>query len=148
NVSLELGSVAESVSVDEAAPLVHTTGMGVSTVIDRKFVDELPLNGRSFQTLFELTPGVVITPVGVTNPSQFSVNGQRPNGNYVSVDGVSANIGITANGVPGAGVAGTQMGVSILGGTSNLVSADALEEFRIQTSAFAPEYGRTPGGQV
>ena len=81
---------------------------------------------------------------------QFSVNGQRPDANYFTVDGVSANLGNVGNGTlnlvqSGAGQLPT---TSAFGGMSNLVSLDALQEFRIQTSTFAPEYGRTPGGQV
>jgi hypothetical protein len=147
NISLELGSVSESVSVEAEAPLVQSTGMGVSTVIDRRLIEELPLNGRSFQTLFQLTPGVVIAPASAASQGQFSVNGQRTNSNYMMVDGVSANVGISP-GALGQTAAGTQMGTTILGGTNNLVSVDALQEFRIETSSFAPEYGRTPGGQV
>src|SRR5260370_11761770 len=64
------------------------------------------------------------------------------------VDGVSANIGISASFYPGSGLAGTLGSTSVLGGTDSLVSVDALQEFRIQTSTFAPEFGRTPGGQI
>ena len=62
------------------------------------------------------------------------------------VDGVSANIGISASGTAGSGIAGTLGSTSVFGGTNSLVSVDALQEFRIQTSTYAPEFGRTPGG--
>src|SRR5207302_4378900 len=77
NFSLRLGSITESVTVEGGAPLVNTTDASVSTVIDRNFAENLPLNGRSFQTLIALTPGVVLTPSSGTDPGQFSVNGQR-----------------------------------------------------------------------
>ena len=65
------------------------------------------------------------------------------------VDGVSANLGTAGNGnLLHQGGAGQLPATSAFGGTSNLVSLDALEEFRIQTSTFAPEYGRTPGAQI
>ena len=64
------------------------------------------------------------------------------------VDGVSANIGISAALTAGSGLAGTLGSTSVLGGTNSLVSVDALQEFRIQTSTYAPEFGRTPGGQI
>ena len=112
-------------------------------------MENLPLNGRSFSSLIDLTPGVVLTPSNFYEQGQFSVNGQRPDANYFLVDGVSANLGTAGGGSSlGQGGAGQLPATSAFGGTSNLVSLDALEEFRIQTSTFAPEYGRTPGAQI
>ncbi len=149
NFKLALGSVSESVTVEGGAPLVDTESATVSTVVDRQFADNLPLNGRSFQTLIDLTPGVVVTPSSGYEPGQFSVNGQRTNSNYWMVDGVAANIGVSSS-TPtnGAGMAGTVGSYSALGGTNSLVSVDALQEFRVQTSTYAPEFGRTPGAQI
>ncbi len=91
----------------------------------------------------------MLTPANVNDQSQFSVNGQRPDANYFLVDGVSANLGTAGSGSElGQGGAGQLPATSAFGGTSSLVSLDALDEFRIQTSTFAPEYGRTPGAQV
>jgi hypothetical protein len=120
----------------------------VGTVVDRNFVENLPLNGRSFQSLFELTPGVVMTRATFNEQGQFSVNGQRANANYFMVDGVSANIGVSAGAAPGQSAAGSLPALTALGTTNNLVSVDALEEFRILTSSYAPEFGRTPGAQI
>ncbi len=149
NFQLEIGAVAESVNVEGRTPLINTESAAVSTVVDRNFAENLPLNGRSFQTLIDITPGVVVAAV---NPSgfdvgQFNVNGQRANANYWTVDGVSANIG-TSTVAQGDGVGGALGSYSVLGGTNSLVSVDALEEFRIETSTYAPEFGRTPGGQI
>lgn len=148
NFSLEIGSVSETVTVRGAAPLIDTQDAAVSTVIGRNLVENLPLNGRSIQTLIDLTPGVVLTPAAFGTPGQFSINGQRSDANYFTIDGVSANIGAS----PGAPLVqyggGVYPGLSSAGGTNNLVSVDALQEFRVQTSTFAPEYGRTPGGQI
>jgi len=148
NLSLEIGSVAETITVEASAQLLNTQDASVSTVVDRQFAEELPLNGRSFQSLIGLTPGVVVTPVNGADQGQFSVNGQRADANYWTVDGVSANVGISSNGYIGSGVSGTLGTSSVLGGTNSLVSVDALQEFRIQTSSYAPEYGRQPGGQI
>jgi carboxypeptidase family protein len=148
NVHLEVGSVAESVTVTAEGNHINTTDASVSTVVDRQFAENLPLNGRSFQSLIELTPGVVPTANNGYDTGQFSINGQRADANYWTVDGVSANIGIGASLTPGSGVAGTLGSTSVLGGTNSLVSVDALQEFRIQTSTYAPEFGRTPGGQI
>jgi hypothetical protein len=149
NFMLPLGAVSEIVTIQGGAPLVNTESAAVSTVIDRQFVENLPLNGRSFNTLLQLTPGVVIAPTsGAAATGQFSIAGQRTDANNFSVDGVSANFGVTPALTAGQSGTGSSQAFSALGGTSSLVSVEALEEFRIVTSSFAPEFGRSPGGQV
>src|SRR5580704_12326612 len=147
NFALTVGSTTETITVQGIAPLLNSSDASVSTVIGNQFVENLPLNGRSFSSLIDLTPGVVLTVSNVQEQGQFSVNGQRPDANYFTVDGVSANLGTSATNL-GQGGAGGLPATSAFGGTSNLVSLDALEEFRIITSTFAPEYGRTPGAQI
>lgn len=146
--TLPVGPISDTVTVEGGASLIDTESAAVSTVVDRQFAENLPLNGRSFQTLIQLTPGVVLTANNGVDIGQFSVNGQRAASNYWMVDGVSANIGMTTVATPSNGVAGAVGSFSALGGTNSLVSVDALQEFRIQTSTFAPEFGRTPGGQI
>jgi hypothetical protein len=148
NFRLQVGSVSESVTVEGTLPMINTQDATVSTLIDREFVENLPINGRSFQTLISLTPGVVLTPSTFYDPGQFSVNGQRASSNYFTVDGVSANIGVGPFGGLSQTAGGSIPGFNAVGGTNSLVSEDALQEFRIQTSTFAPEFGRTPGAQV
>jgi len=148
NFTLPVGAVFETMTVEGGAPLVNTENAAVSTVVDRQFAENLPMNGRSFQTLIQLTPGVVVVPTNVADAGQFSVNGQRAASNYWTVDGVSANVGVSSGAVPGNGFGGTLASFSALGGTNSLVSVDAMQEFRIQTSTYAPEFGRTPGAQV
>jgi hypothetical protein len=149
NFDLPVGAVSEIVTIQGGAPLVNTENAAVSTVIDRQFVENLPLNGRSFNTLLQLTPGVVIAPTsGATATGQFSIAGQRSDANNFSVDGVSANFGVTGSLSAGQSGTGSSQAFSALGGTSSLVSVEALQEFRIVTSSFAPEFGRAPGGQV
>jgi hypothetical protein len=148
NFTLPVGASAVTVTVEGGAPMINTTDASVSTVVDRQFAENLPLNGRSFQSLIYLTPGVVATSSNSYDAGQFSVNGQRPASNYWMVDGVSANFGISTSSNPGNGLGGTLGSFGASGGTNSLVSVDALQEFRIQTSTFAPEFGRTPGGQI
>src|SRR5208282_4701088 len=100
------------------APLVDTESATVSTVVDRNFAENLPMNGRSFQTLIQLTPGVVLTANNGYDTGQFSVNGQRASSNYWMVDGVSANIGMGAGNTAGNGVGGTIGSLTALGGTN------------------------------
>ncbi len=146
-VKLVVGEIGASVTViEDPSSLQQSSGM--STVVNRNFVENLPLNGRSFQTLFQLSPGTVVTRATFQEQGQFSVNGQRANANYFMVDGVSANVGVSAGAAPGQSAAGTLPALTALGSTSNLVSVDALEEFRMLTSTYAPEFGRTPGAQV
>ena len=148
NFTLAVGSVSESITVKGGAPLVNTQSATVSTVIDRGFVENLPLNGRSFNTLLELTPGVVIAQSSTTSQGQFSIAGQRTSSNNFLVDGVSANFGGVTQNRTGTAGTGSSQAFSALGGTSSLVSVEALQEFRVETSSFAPEFGRSPGGQV
>ena len=146
--NLVLGSVSENVTVNGSTPLLDTTDGAVSTVVDREFVENLPLSGRTFQNLIAITPGVVATATGGGQAGQFSVNGMRADSNYFSVDGVSANFGLPGSGLLYQGAGGQLPALSTMGGTNSLVSIEAMEEFRIQTSSFAPEFGRQPGGQV
>jgi hypothetical protein len=145
---MTLGSATDTIIVESGASLLNTESATVSTVIDRTFVENLPLNGRSFQTLIMLTPGVVVTATAFDDQGQFSVNGQRPDANYFTVDGVSANFGVTGYFPLVQAGGGALPALSVSGGTNSLVSIDAMQEFRIQTSSFAPEFGRTPGGQI
>jgi hypothetical protein len=148
NFTLPLGAVADTVTVEGGAPLVDTQSASVSTIIDPRFVENLPLNGRSFNTLLELTPGVVIAPAISSNQGQFSIAGQRTSSNNFLVDGVSANFGGVTENRTGTTGTGSSQAFSALGGTSSLVSVEALQEFRVETSSFAPEFGRSQGGQV
>jgi hypothetical protein len=144
---LMVARVDASVTVT-AGPARVSTLPSVGTVVDRQFVENLPLNGRSVQSLITMTPGVVLTPTNSTSPGQFSVNGQRSDANYFMVDGVSANVGVQSGTALGVGGVGAVPGISAQGGTNSLVSVDALQEFKIETSTYAPEFGRTPGGQI
>jgi hypothetical protein len=146
--AMTVGPVSEQVTVEGGAPLLNTETSTVSCVVDHQFVDNLPLNGRTFQTLIQLTPGVVITSTRFDDQGQFSVNGQRADANYFTIDGVSANFGVTGLLQMVQSASGALPALSASGGTNSLVSVDAMQEFRIQTSTFAPEFGRTPGGQV
>jgi hypothetical protein len=157
NFTLPVGAVFEIVTVEGGASMINTTDASVSTVIDHTYVENMPLNGRSFQDLILLTPGVVTqtsqapqmgsTGFGLTG--EFSINGQRTESNYYTVDGVSANVGAAAgsNMTFGAGASGSLPGATALGTTQALVSVDDLQEFRVQSSTYSAEYGRNPGGQ-
>jgi hypothetical protein len=147
-VPLKVGQIGETVTVEAEASVVNKTP-DVSTSVNRQMMENLPLNGRSLQPLINLTPGVTTTRPTFANQGQFSANGQRAGSNYFIVDGVSANIGVAA-GAEGLGQsgAGSLPSFSALGTTHSLLTVDALQEFKVLTSTYAPEYGRTPGAQV
>jgi carboxypeptidase family protein/TonB-dependent receptor-like protein len=157
NFTLPIGAASEIVTVEGGTPMINTTNASVSTIVDQTYVRNMPLNGRSFQTLILLTPGIVTQTSQSSNYSalgqtgEFSVNGQRTESNYYTVDGVSANVGVapgfnmTSTGAGGS--SGSVPAATASGTTQALVSVDALQEFRIQSSTYSAEYGRNPGGQ-
>ena len=145
-IALKVAQRGETVTVSEEAPLVAESP-AVATSLDRKFIENQPLNGRTFQSLVALSPGVQLTPASIVDQGQFSVNGQRTATNYFTVDGVSANFGTPFATTPYE-AGGAVPTLSAQGGTSSLASVDAVQEFTIQTSTYAPEFGRQPGAQV
>jgi Carboxypeptidase regulatory-like domain/TonB dependent receptor len=154
NYEMALGAASESVTINGSGVNINTTDAAVSTIIDRDFVENMPLNGRSLQDLMALAPGVAIVGnAGTTAPGQggeITVNGQRTEANSFSVDGVGANVGAASPNAGfgiGAGYGGGTPAETALGTTQSMVSVDALQEFRATTSTYSAEYGRTPGGQ-
>ncbi|HEY2014038.1 MAG TPA: TonB-dependent receptor, partial [Bryobacteraceae bacterium] len=152
-VRMKVGPVAESVTVDASGLTLNSSDGAVSTVVDRKLAEAVPLNGRSFQDLISMTPGIVTQnpqAAGQNSETQgdFSVNGQRPESNSFYVDGIAAdsNGGVTS-GHSRTVSTGSAAGATALGTTQSLVSVEALQEFRVLTSSYSAEYGRTPGGQ-
>ena len=152
NFTLPIGAVFEIVTVEGGASMINTTDASVSTVVDSKMVENMPLNGRSFQDLILLTPGIVTNSpqnggaLGMTG--EFSVNGQRTDSNYYTVDGVGANLGAAPSFgmIEGAAPSGSLGAATALGTTQSLVSVEDLQEFRVQSSTYSAEYGRNPGG--
>ncbi len=147
-IRLRAGHIDETVTIT-AEPAVVKKSQATGLTLERQTLEELPLNGRSLQNAILLAPGTVATRATFAEQGQLSVNGQRANANYFMVDGVSANIGV-AVGATGTGQsgAGSLPGLSVMGSMNTLVSVDALQELRVLTSPFAPEYGRTTGAQV
>ena len=141
---LEPATLRQTIAVESGAPSVQPDSVGVNTTIGPQFVENLALNDRTFQPLIGLVPGVIMT----NGDGQFSTNGQRDDANYFTIDGVSANIGLTNFRSLGQTAGGSVPGFNVLGGTNNLVSVDAMQEFTVHTSTYSAEFGRTPGGQV
>ena len=146
NFTMEIGSVIQSVTVVAGGAQIDASP-AVSTVVNQQFVQNTPLNGRNFQALMYLIPGAVVAPYQYA-PAQFSFNGQSPNANYAMVDGVSGYSGAIPVLDLDHRVGRTLTGLHITGGKGTTLPVDAMQEFRVQTSTYAPEYGRTPGAQI
>jgi hypothetical protein len=118
------------------------------THIDREEIERLPLNGRGMLTLLELAPGTNVTPATRGEAGQFTTTGQRPNTNYFTIDGVSANTGVAAGGLPAQATGGALPALSAFGSLDALISLDSVQEFRVTTSTSMAELGRMPGAIV
>ncbi len=145
NVVLRLGEASTKVKVNEDAPVVSTTTADISGLIGEKQVKDLPLNGRSFDLLMTLTPGVVNFTwektgglIGISNSTtanMFSVSGNRPQQNLFLLNGVEYTGAAENNMTPG-------------GASGQLLGVDAIREFNIQRDSYGAEYGQKPGGQI
>lgn len=146
--TLPLGSMQEEITVTGALPLLNSEDAAAGALIGRDRIERLPLNGRSLLSLLELAPGAIVTPATRGESGQFTAGGQRPNANYFAIDGVSANSGVSAGGLPAQATGGALPAMTALGSFHGLVPLAALEEFRIQTSTTTSEFGHLPGAQV
>ena len=146
NFVMEIGSVVQSVTLVASGQEINASP-AVSTAVNQQFVQNTPLNGRNFQALMYLIPGAVVAPYQYA-PAQFSFNGQSPNANYAMVDGVSGYSGAIPVIDLDHNVGRTLTGLHISGGKGTTLPVDAMQEFRVQSSTYAPEYGRTPGAQI
>jgi Carboxypeptidase regulatory-like domain/TonB dependent receptor len=149
NFTMQVGSSNESITVTSSEIDEHDLSPAVSTVVKQEFVRNMPLNGRTFQSLLGLTPGYAVAAPNLVQSGialgQFSMNGQRADANYFMVDGMSWNFGIYEL---GQSTGGTLPAFTVQGTSNGLVPVDAMREFRVETSNFAPEFGRTPGAQI
>jgi len=138
NLSLSVGTVTEQVNVTGEAPLVEITNATLSGLVDDKKIRDLPLNGRSFEQLAFLQPGVTPYFRGRRETDQgegvkMSVTGSRVDSNSFLLDGT--NINDQSNNTPGSA-------------SGNLLGVEMLREFRVLTSAYSAEYGRYSGGII
>ena len=146
-IQLTVGQVGETVNISSTADTVKQD-LAVSTIVDRQFVSNLPLNGRSIQTLITLDAR------RSDHWSQFAESGpiqcQRTADKHELLYSGRCQRKLRNNNFAGynPAVAGAVPAASMQGSFSNLVSVDALQEFKIQTSTFSPEFGRSPGAQV
>src|SRR5437762_4157215 len=140
NFALMVGQVSDRVTITAEAPLVESTTAAMSSLVDERTIRDLPLNGRSWDNLALLQPGVVSVGAGQGSPAfdfgtgvRFNVNGSRAYANSFLLDGTDIND--HANGTPG-GSAGTNLGV------------DGVQGFKSNTLVSPAEFGRSSGGVI
>jgi hypothetical protein len=145
-LQLSLASITNSVTVEGTVEGI-ATDPSTGTTISGDSTRFLPVNGRNVDGLVRTAPGIV---TGEGGPfGDMSVNGLRSNTNYYTLDGVSLGAGSTVPMAAGGPMPGASAAAQGGNGTgTNQVSLDSLQEIRVQTSSFAPEFGRTPGAQV
>jgi hypothetical protein len=147
-IRLHLGTVEERVDVDASGQNLSTDDVQMDSVVNARLVENLPLNGRSFQDLIAMTPGALVASPQIPRTGGFSVNGQQVDTNVYLIDGISGNYGSgpldTAIKVPATG---QYASVTSIGTTHGLVALEALQEFRVVASTPTAEYGRATGGQ-
>ncbi|MBI1356315.1 MAG: TonB-dependent receptor plug domain-containing protein [Acidobacteria bacterium] len=139
NVSLTIGEVSETVNVSADAVSLQTEDSTVGTVIDSQKVVELPLNGRSFVQLAQLTPGV-----NPGTPGSITVRRQRGS--------LGQSVGMSANGARDTQNRFYFDGIEAMDldsySFSFSPSIDAIDQFKVQASTYSAEVGGAPGGQV
>src|SRR5580658_6914391 len=141
---LQVGDVRQTVQVESAPTVVAITTEDVSGLVGERQVKDLPLNGRSYDQLMTLNPGVVnytsqrAGGIGTSNSAignMFAASGRRPQENLFLLNGVEFTSASEINNTPG-GVSGQLLGV------------DAVREFSVVKDTYGAEYGKRPGAQV
>ena len=144
NLVLSVGGVKQTISVGETALQLAVTTADVSGLVGETQVKELPLNGRSYDQLLTLNPGVVnytsqrAGGIGTSNSvvgNMFSASGRRPQENLYILNGVEYTSASEVNNTPG-------------GTSGQLLGVDAVREFSVVTDAYGAEYGKRPGAQI
>ncbi len=143
-MELHVGESTQHVEVKGDAPLVAVTSADVSGLVAEQQVKVLPLNGRSYDELLTLNPGVVnftwekTGGIGVSNSTvgnNFVIDGNRPQQNLFLLNGIEFSGAAENNMTPG-------------GTSQQLLGVDAVREFNILRDSYSAEYGKRPGAQV
>src|ERR1700680_1730757 len=137
DLTLQPGEQTEKVTVTGELPLVETTNAELGGTIQNVIINDLPLNGRNFENLLTLRPGVEIYPGG--GGWTQSTNGQRAHDNVYLVDGVNADDPWMAQNIINAGMAA--------GDAGTILPIDAIDEFKTEENPRA-EFGWKPGSIV
>ncbi|HEY2459593.1 MAG TPA: carboxypeptidase regulatory-like domain-containing protein [Candidatus Acidoferrum sp.] len=144
DLRLQVGTVEQHITITEEAPVVSNSTRDVSGLVNEQQVKDLPLNGRSFDELLTLNPGVVnftwekTGGIGISNSTagnMFSVSGNRPQQNLFLLNGIEYTGAAENNMTPG-------------GTSQQLLGVDAVREFNVLRDNYDAQYGKRPGGQV
>ncbi len=144
NLTLSVKQLEQVVQVEESAVAVSATTTDISGLVGEQEVKNLPLNGRSYDQLLTLNPGVVnyssqrAGGAGASNSvvgNMFSASGRRPQENLFLLNGVEFTSASEINNTPG-------------GTSGQLLGVDAVREFSVETDTYGAEYGKRPGAQV
>ncbi len=144
DLRLQVGGVKTEITVTGDAPMVSTSTTDISGLVGEQSTKELPLNGRSYDLLLPLNPGIVnftsqkTGGTGISNSTtanNFAVSGNRPQQNIFLLNGVEYT-GAAENNMQPGGTSGMLLGV------------DAVREFNVQRDSYSAEFGKRPGGQV
>lgn len=139
-----MGQVQQQVTVAENVPIVNASTQSISGLVGEQQIRDLPLNGRSYDLLLTLNPGIVnftsqkTGGIGVSNSStgnNFSVSGNRPQQNLFLLNGVEFTGAAENNMQPG-------------GPSQQLLGVEAVQEFNVLRDTYGAEYGKRPGAQV
>jgi hypothetical protein len=137
DLTLQPGEVSQTITVNESVPMVETTNAELGATLQSNIIEDIPLNGRNFENLLQLNPGVTIYPGGAGMTQ--SANGLRPRDNVYMINGINATdpwMGQSVfNAVGAAGDAGT------------ILPMDAIDEFKTEQNPRA-QYGWKPGAIV
>jgi len=144
NQTLQVGEIHDRITVTGETSLVSATTERTSGIVGERQIKSLPLNGRSYDELLTLNPGIVnytsekTGGVGVSNSAvanMFAVSGRRPQENLFLLDGIEYTGAAEINLQPG-------------GTSGQLLGVDAIREFNVLTDTYGAEYGKRPGAQV
>src|SRR5712671_1006878 len=144
DLQLQIGTVTSELTVRSDAPMVSTSTKDISGLVSEQAIKDLPLNGRSYDLLLPLNPGIVnftsqkTGGTGISNSTtanNFAVSGNRPQQNIFLLNGVEYT-GAAENNMQPGGTSGMLLGV------------DAVREFSVQRDSYGAEFGKRPGGQV
>lgn len=144
DLTLPVGELKQAITVQEAAPAVNLSTQQISGLVSERQVKDLPLNGRSYDQLVTLNPGIVNYTaersggIGTSNSSvgnMFAISGRRPQENLFLLNGVEFTGASVINNTPG-------------GTSGQLLGVDAVREFNVVSDSYGAEYGKRPGGQV
>jgi Carboxypeptidase regulatory-like domain/TonB dependent receptor len=137
DIQLSPGEVTQTVEVTCAVPLVDATGVTLGGTLSNDTINELPLNGRNYQNLLSLRPGVEIYPGG--GAWTQSTNGIRPEDQNYMVDGLDNNEAFSGQSIINS--------PRIAGDAATILPIDAIQEFNVEENPKA-EFGWKPGSVV